>query len=73
VGGDFLTVDWGETFHTRGERIFSPGGENILAGGREYSSRGERIFAPPGDILGGRKYHGTPAANFSGDREHTAD
>jgi len=41
VGGDFLTVDWGETFHMRGERIFSS----------------------PGDILGGRKYHGTPASN----------
>jgi len=61
VGGDFLTVDWGETFHTMGReyslppaRIFSPGGENILSGGK-------RILSPPGDILGGRKYHGTPA------------
>jgi len=43
VGGDFLTVDWGVTFHTRGERIFSPRGENILS---------------PGDILGGRNIMG---------------
>jgi len=41
VGGDFLTGDGRESFHTRGERIFSPG-----------------------DILGGRKYHGTPVTNL---------
>jgi len=43
-GETFFRADWGENFHTRGRkysilsaRIFSPGGENILAEGREYS------------------------------------
>jgi len=51
----------GETFHTRGERIFFPLGYNILSGGKEYSNQGgENILSPPRNS-GGQKYHGTQA------------
>jgi len=37
------------------------GGDFLTADwGEIFRTRGERIFSPPGDILGGRKYHGTP-------------
>jgi len=57
IGGRLSTLSHGQggkKYSLPSARIFSPGEENILAGG-------ERIFSPPGDILGGRKYHGTPA------------
>jgi len=45
LGGDF-PLEGGKNILSPPARIFSPGEENILAGG-------ERIFFLPGDILGG--------------------